>query len=119
MNKQINKEICNFKKTNFLGLTTRQTFAAIGLVICIFIASFVEATYVGGEITSVFLYLLAFLFVIIGFYSKDGLNGESFILVVLRFVLMPKDLSVFDKIIKEGSIREVKAIEEYEEEKDA
>lgn len=92
MTVDINKEITNFKENWFSGLSKRQTLAGLGMCAALFGSMYIEKTYIGGEVATYIAYVLIAVLGIIGFYNKDGLNGEEFIVCLYRYMRQPKDL---------------------------
>lgn len=88
----VNKEITNYKENFFRGLTKRQTFAMFGVVLVFIICYYINVTYVGGEIAMPIGYFFVALIGVIGFYKKDGVNGEELLLLVLRYMREPKEI---------------------------
>lgn len=97
MQTQFNKEIYNFKDNFWKGLTKRQAiWGGIGLGAGMgFTLAF--GLFFGQDWAQVVGIAIALLCGFIGFYKRDGLNGEDIIYLFLRKAEMPKILITKDR----------------------
>ena len=81
----IPKEIKDFKEKLMLGLSARQLLATI-LTCGVCIPTYIFGRkYMGDDIASWICILVAFPTIAMGFYKKNGMNFEQYMMVIFRF----------------------------------
>ena len=97
MQTQFNKEIYNFKDNFWKGLTSRQAIWG-GIGMGLGMGAMLLSTFVfhqnWGEVVGI---VIALICGFIGFYKRDGLNGEDVIYLFIRKANTPKILLTKDK----------------------
>lgn len=97
MQTQFNKEIYNFKDNFWKGLTKRQAIwggigLGVGMGLMIIFGIVLEQDW--GQIIGI---VIALICGFIGFYKRDGLNGEDIIYLFLRKAETPRILITKDR----------------------
>lgn len=97
MQTQFNKEIYNFKDNFWKGLTKRQAIwgglgLGVGMALMVIFGIVLEQDW--GQIIGI---IIALLCGFIGFYKRDGLNGEDIIYLFLRKAETPRILITKDR----------------------
>ena len=81
----IPKEIKDFKEKLVFGLTARQLVATIiTLIVCV-PTYIVGRPYLGDDLASWICIIVAFPTVAIGFYKKNGMNFEQYMVAMFKF----------------------------------
>lgn len=97
MQTQFNKEIYNFKDNFWKGLTQRQAIwggiaIGVGMGVMVFSSFVLEQDW--GQVVGI---VIALLCGYIGFYKRDGLNGEDTIYLFIRKLHTPRVLITKDR----------------------
>lgn len=110
---KINKEICDYQESIFMGLSLRQfIFAvlAVGVAVGVY---FGLRNVLGTETVSWLCVVAAFPFAILGFVKYHGMTAEQLIRAYIRSeFLMPKQLTskptnLYASILSSGKMKEV------------
>ena len=89
---EINKEIRDYSESIFFGLSMRQCiFAGLALIVSVLVY-FLLSPFLPIEAWSIVCILAAAPIATFGFIKYNGMYAEEFIIVFIRFLLMPKHI---------------------------
>lgn len=89
---KVNREIRQYTKSLFLGLSLRQLiFSALAILVAV-VVFFLLGGIVGVETRSWLCVLCAAPFAALGFVSYNGMTAEKLFIVIIKYLITPKIL---------------------------
>ena len=108
MEVKINREIREYTKSMFFGLSMRQFFFSLAAVVVAVVLFFLMKPYFGTETLSWMCILGAAPFAMLGFITYHGMTAEQFIIAWLRSELIePRELkfepnNIYYEVLKDS-----------------